>query len=282
MYAQILQIGLAEHSAHGVRHAADAQLETCAVGYPLHNEPGHRLVHLGGRTGGLDTHGVVAALHHHVHLADVDAVVEAAQTAGHVLVDLHDDHLGHLAHSLHMGRGQTEVEIAVLVHGRHLKHGHVRRCDMVVVVAWQLGIAHGLVEPGAAGDMMALHAAHVMGIENDVVYRILDVEDSRLPQADAAAYLHILQLRGAAGQRLVQHAGMNGAEPVVHPVAGFDDLHRFVGGGQLLAIHLLIIGKRHGNAPPFSCFSQLLILTQTRKMYIGGCTNYCFCRLCNF
>ena len=122
---------------------------------------------------------------------------------------------------------------------------------MVVIVAGQFGVAHRLMESGATGNVVPLHAAHVVGIENNVMYRVLYVEDGRLPQADAAAHLHVLQLRGPAGQRLVQHAGMDGAESVVHPVAGFDDLYRFISCGQLLAVQLLIICKRHGKAPLF-------------------------------
>ena len=101
------------------------------------------------------------------------------------------------------------------------------------------------MEPRAAGDMMALHAAHVVRVEDDMVYRVLDVEDRRLPQANTAPDLHILQLRCTAGQRLVQHPGMNGAEAVVHPITGLDDLHRLVRGGQFLLVQRLKISKSH-------------------------------------
>ena len=265
MHAQILQIRLAEHGAHGVGHTADAQLETGAVGDLLHDELRHRPIHLRGCAGGQDAHGVVAPLHHHIHLADVDAVVEAAQTAGHILVDLYDDHLGHLTHCLQVGRGQAEIEVAVLIHGCDLEHGHIRRRDMVVVVAGQLGIAHRLVEARAAGDMVALHAAHVVGVIDNMMHRVLNVKDRRLPQADAASDLHILQLRCAASQRLVQHAGVDGTKSVVHPVAGLDDLDRLIRGGQLLTIHFLIICKWHSAVPHFPSNLQLLILPQRNK-----------------
>ena len=245
VYAQILQVGLAQHGAHGIGHTADAQLQTGPVGYLLHDQLRHRPVHLRSRAAGLDAHGVVAPLHDHVHLADVDTVVKAAQAPGHILVDLHDDHLGHLAHRLHMRSRQSEVEVPVLVHRGHLEHGHVRRRDVVVVVPGQLGVPHGLMEPGAAGDMMALHAAHVVRVEDDMVHRILDVEDRRLPQANTAPDLHILQFRCTAGQRLVQHPGMNCAEAVIHPITGLDDLHRLVRGGQFLLVQRLKISKSH-------------------------------------
>ena len=57
-----------------------------------------------------------------------------------------------------------------------------------------------------------------------------------------------------ARQRLVQHAGMDGAKAVIHPVTGLDDLHRLIGGGELLLVQCLKICKRHNMAPPCSFF----------------------------
>ena len=254
MYAQILQVRLAQHSAHGVGHAADAQLQAGAVGDLLHDELGHGLIHLGGGVGGLDAHGVVAPLHDHVHLGNMDAVVKAAQTPGHILVDLHDDHLGLFNNSPQMGGREAEVEVAVLIHGRHLEHGHIRGGNVVGIVPGQLGITHGLVEARAAGNVVTLHRTHVVGIENNVVNRVRNVKNGRFPQADAASDLHILQLRGPPGQGLVQHPGMDGAEAVVHPVAGLDDLHRLVRRSQFLPVYLFVI---HIFSPPsLLCFAK--------------------------
>jgi len=247
MHAQIPQIRLAQHGTHGVGHATDTQLQAGAVGDLLHNELGHCLIHLSSGVRGLDAHGVVAPLHDHVHLGNMDAVIKAAQAPGHILVDLHDDHLGFLNNSPQVRGRQAEIEIAVLIHGRHLEHSHIRRRNMIGVVPRQFGIAHGLMETGAAGNVVALHGAHMVGIENNMMNGIFDIKNSRLPQADAAANLHILQLRRTTGQGLVQHTGVDGAEAIVHPITGFDDLDRFVCRGQLLQVYLPII---HCIVPP--------------------------------
>ena len=245
MYTQVLQIGLTQHGAHGVGHTADPQLQAGAVGNLLNDQLGHRLIHIRCRVGGLDPHGVIAAFHDHIHFADMDALIKAAQTAGHICIDLHNNDLRLIANSTNVGGGKTEVKVTVAVHRRHLEHGHIRRCDMVGIVAGQLAVAHRLMEACAGGNVLALHTAHMVGIENNMTDGVLNVENSGLPQADTAAYLHILQFRGTARQRFVQYAGMDGAKAVVHPVAGSNHLHRLIGSDQLLLIHLLKIRKSH-------------------------------------
>ena len=146
-----------------------------------------------------------------------------------------------------MGGGEAEVEVAVLIHGRHLEHGHIRGGNVVGIVPGQLGIAHGLVEARAAGNVVTLHRAHVVGIENNVVNGVLNVKNGRLPQADAASDLHILQ-----------HPGMEGAEAVVHPVTGLDDLHRLVRRNKFLPVYLFVI---HIFSPPsLLCFAKSTFL----------------------
>ena len=250
MDAHVAQVGLAQQHTHGIGHAADTQLETCAVGDALHHLPGHGLVDLRGRCGQQLAHGVIAAFHDHVHVGDMYALTEAAQAAGHVLVDLHDDDLRRVADGLHVGRGNAEVEVAVLIHGAHLDQGHIRRIDVIIVVAGQLGIAHGLIEAGAGVDMLALKAAGVVGVIDNMLGRLLDIEDGGLPQGDAAADLHILQLRGAACQRLIQNVGMGVAEAIVYPVAGLDHFNGFVCRGQLGLIHTQKFFVCHFYMPP--------------------------------
>ena len=128
------------------------------------------------------------------------ALAKAAQAAGHVLVDLDDQDLRRVADGLHVGGGDAEVEVAVLVHGTHLNHGHIRRIDMIIVVTGQLGIAHGLIETGPGVDMLTLEATGVVGVIDDMLGRLLNIEDGGLPQGDAAADLHVLQLGGASSR----------------------------------------------------------------------------------
>ena len=237
MDAHVLQIRLAQQHTHSVRHTADTQLQAGAVGNALHHLLGHGLVDLRGRCGQHLTHGVVAAFHDHIHVGDMYALAKAAQTAGHVLVDLHDQDLGRVADGLHVGSGNAEVEVAVLIHGANLDQGNIRRIDMVIIVTGQLGIAHRLIEAGPGIDVLTLKATGVVGIVDDMLGRLLDIEDRGLPQGDTATNLHVLQLGSAASQRFVQNMGVGVAEAIIHPVAGFDHFYGFLCRGQLGLIH---------------------------------------------
>ena len=137
VYAQILQIRLGNEGAYRVGHAANAKLQAGPVGDLLHNQLCHGLVHRGGRRAAHFGNGRVFALHNHVHLGNVDPVFRAAQAAGHVLVDLHNDGLGPVAHRPHVGSAGAEIEVAVLVHRRNLEHGHVDTAVVAYPVRWR-------------------------------------------------------------------------------------------------------------------------------------------------
>ena len=118
MYAQIPQVGLGDHHAHGIGHAADAKLEAGAVGNGGHDQLRHGLVHLRGRAAGAQLgHRGIVPLYDLVHVHDVDLAARQAVHPGHVLVDLHDDMLGNGQHVGQMGGGQAVIKVAVLVHG---------------------------------------------------------------------------------------------------------------------------------------------------------------------
>ena len=177
----------------------------------------------------------------------MDAVVKAAQAHGHVLVDLHDDGLGALAHRLQVGAAGAEVEPAMLVHGCHLEHGHIQSLDAVAVVAGQLGVAQGDVVGKALIDGLALDAAHVPGVPCEVLSGIGHVKNRRPVGQDAAPDVDVLQLPHPLGQSHVQRIGGADAPAVIHPVTGLDGLHCLVSGGQFL---LILFPKAHVFVPP--------------------------------
>ena len=55
-------------------------------------------------------------------------------------------------------------------------------------------------------------------------------------EQNPAVNVHIGQFLIATGQSGVQRHGSIHTKAIVHPVAGFDDLDRLIGGGQLLLI----------------------------------------------
>ena len=76
---------------------------------------------------------VMGALHDHIHVVDVDALVQAAVDPRQILVDLQDHDIRLIQHRTGGGVGQGEVEVAVLVHGGHAHHGHVDRQEVLIV-----------------------------------------------------------------------------------------------------------------------------------------------------
>ena len=114
MYAEILQVGFRNHGTDRIRHAADAQLQAGAIRDLLHDQLGHRAVNVGRRTAGAQLRDRrVLTLDDHIYLGDVDRFLKAAQAARHVLIDLDDDNVGHVAHCLQVGRVRAEAEVAV-------------------------------------------------------------------------------------------------------------------------------------------------------------------------
>ena len=168
------------------------------------------------------------------------AVLKTAQADGHVLIDFHNDGLGAVAHRFQMGTAGAEVEPAVLIHGRHLEHGHVQGLDAVPVIARQLGIAQGNVIGEALLDGLPLNAAHVPGVPGEMPGGVRHVEDGGAAGQDAAPDVHILQFPHPGGQGLVQGVGRADRPAVIQPVARLDGLDSLSGAGQLLAVFLLI------------------------------------------
>ena len=241
---QVLQVRLGDHRADGVGHPADAQLQTGPVGDLGHHQVGHGPVHVGGLAATAQLgHGGILALHHHVHVLDVDLAAVQAIDPGQVLVDLQDDDFSPVQHIGQVRGGQTIAEVAVLVHGGHLDHGHVHG-QVVPIEPGQLGIAHGGEEAHALGDDLPVNAAAMPAVPGEVVPGVLGLGDLGHPHGHAAAHLHVVQLILPGGQGLVQGHGVVGTPAVVHPVAGLDDLYRLVGGGQLLLIQCLIVHVR--------------------------------------
>ena len=241
VHAQVLQVGLGDQGAHGVGHAADAQLQAGAVGDLGDDQVGHGAVHVGGGHGAQLGDLGVGALDHHGHVLDVHLGLMQAVDIGHILVDFHDDALGPGHHVIAVGGSQGEVEVAVLVHGGRLEHDHVHGVQVLAVEPGQLGVAHGGEPAHALADDLPVDAGAVPGVPGEVVAGVVGLGDLGHPHGHAAADLHVLQLILAGGQGDVQVIGVVGAPGVVHPVAGLDHLHGLGGGGQLALVQCLKI-----------------------------------------
>ena len=143
MDAQVAQVAFGDHLTHGVGQGADTQLERGAVHHVLHHVLGDLHLRLVG-SGRLDAgQRAVGSLHDHVHVADVDALIQTAVDPRKVLVDLQNDYVRLIQRGAGGCRGTGEVEIAVLVHGRDRHHRHVDGEELVVIPA-QIAEHHGV------------------------------------------------------------------------------------------------------------------------------------------
>ena len=242
VHAQILQIALRDQPADGVGHTADAQLQAGTVRDLRHDEVGYLQVHLGSGTGSCHlADGGICALHNATYLRNVYAVLHAAKAARHIGVDLHDDLLGLFAHSTQMRSAGTEVEVAMLVHGGHLKYCHIHGVAALAVVAGQLRVADGGVEGEALRNGLALNAAHMPAVPGHVGSRVVDLEDLRHPHQNAAPEVDSFQLRQAFCQLGVHgHRGVH-SPAVIHPVAAFDQSGSLRSSHKLLCVQFLAI-----------------------------------------
>ena len=237
MHTQILQIALGDQAADGIGHTADAQLQAGTVGDLRNDQVGNLQVHFGGSTGsGHLADGRVVALHDAGHLRDVHAVLHAAQAAGHVLIDLHDDLFGLFAHGTQMGSAGAEVEVTVLIHGGHLEHGHIDGVRALTVVAGQLGITDGGIEGEALRNGLALNAAHMPTVPGHVGSGVVDLEDLRDPHQNAAAEVDPFQLRQTlCDLGIHRHRGVH-SPAVIHPVTAFDQSSSLCGRHAFLSV----------------------------------------------
>ena len=135
----------------------------------------------------------------------------------------------------------TEVEVAVLVHGGHLKYCHIHGVAALAVVAGQLRVADGGVEGETLRNGLALNATHVPAVPGHVGSRVVDLEDLRHPHQDAAPEVDPFQLRQAFCQLGVHgHRGVH-SPAVIHPVAAFDQSGSLRSSHKLLCVQFLAI-----------------------------------------
>ena len=256
MNAEVLQVRLRDHRTYGIRHAADAQLQAGAVRDFLHDQLCNRLINLGRLAACAHLRHFGVALNDHIHLRNVDGILKAAEAARHILVDLNDDNVGHIADGFQVRSLRAEAEPAMCVHRRHLNHGYIDMTDVLAVPARHLGVAQCAVKAEALHACLALNAGHVPRVPGDLVGCIRNIEYRRSAHEYAAAEVYILQLAHAGSKCLVQCNRRTRTPAVVYPVTRFNNLNGFIRRCQLLLIQCSII---HADSLRLTC-SSLFIL----------------------
>ena len=246
MDAQILQVALGDHLPHGVGQRADAQLQGGAIRHVLHDELCDLHLRLGGRRRLHVGQRAMVALHDHVHITDVDALVQAAVYPRQILIHLKNDNIRLVQHRASRSIADGEIEISVLIHGRHAHNGHVHSEELRIIPA-QITKHHGdkVAQPPVA------ELALIAGQMPAVVYKVLPcgvvfhhldgLEDQVSP------HLHAPQLVLAAGDGGIHQRRKSAAHGNVDPVTAFDDSCRLVRSAKLALIFGCII-KRNGHS----------------------------------
>ena len=251
MHTQVLQVGLRNEAAQGVGHTADAYLECDAVVEVGEDVGGDLLVDLAGAAAGGQA-DVLVALHHIVHLRDVDVIPLGAVDHWHMLVDLQDDVVRGVQHLLHAAVGQAVAEIAVLVHGGHGDHGNVHRSISPAVIGTAVTEQHGRVIGPAFVHVFPVQPGAMPGIIGEgLMLRVLLHHLNGL-HGNGVANLDILQFPFPGRQGGVQCFRKGAGLAVIHPVAVLHQLDSFFRGYQLFLIFFINV---HGSVSPFSSYT---------------------------
>ena len=132
MHAQILQSRLGYQLSDGVRHRADAELDTGAVADKADDQLRDLFVHLRRRGRRHLDDRPVRPLYEAVDLGDVYLALFIAEGPRDAAVDFRDHPAGVFQIGRHDGRGGAQTDVALLIRRRHHDHQHVDRMDQPV------------------------------------------------------------------------------------------------------------------------------------------------------
>ena len=196
------------------------------------DEPGDGLVLRRGRGDGKLRERIVRALDDAVDLGDVDALIEAAEDARKVLVDLENHEVRLVENAFGDAGGTGEVEVPVPVHRRDAHHGDVYREEMAVI-RHEIAEDHGneIAQPPVA--QAALVGREVPAVIEKVLARRVALDGPDRTKAEIAADLDVVQFITPLGEGGVQQRREGDVGGIVHPVAAFDEPNRLGGRAEL-------------------------------------------------
>ena len=111
----------------------------------------------------------------------MNTFLSTAEAYRHIFIYFHDNDLGGLADSSHMGCVRSEVEETVLVHRGNLEDSDIRLVLGFSVISRKLGVTERSVVAEALCDRFSLDPAHMPGVPCHMFSRVLDLEDLRYP-----------------------------------------------------------------------------------------------------
>ena len=232
VHAQVPDVRLRQPGADHVRHSSDTQLERGAVHDVRNDQVGDFDILLRGLCNGKLGERLMGALHHIVHLGNVDALIKSAENTGQVFVDLQDDDIRRFQNAPGNAAGTGEVEVAVFVHGRHAHHGHIDR-QKVPVIGRHIAEDHGNIVAQAPVAQLSLIAGAVPAVVDKVFPVRVTFHGPDGTKQQVAPDLDICQFLFPFRQGRIQQGGKAHIGCVVHPIPTFDGLHSLLGRAQL-------------------------------------------------
>ena len=232
MHAEIAHPAFKKDRAHGIGHAADADLQAVAVLDFSRDEPPHRAVDLAGwRIRQFGRRGVVA-LDHVVDLADVHARLYTVDI-GQAAARLDDDHPGALDDRAVPEIRRAQVEIAAFVDRARLEDDDVDRVDEAPIVVRDFTkIDRDVV--AASGIVLSPVVAGVVEAERlDVMAFGIGFLHGAGPHRQTMADLEVADFLDAGAKRLVEDIGLAQPRAVVEPHAGLDETCGMFSGHRL-------------------------------------------------
>ena len=185
----------------------------------------------------------VHPLDDHVHIGNVDDLVEPAAQTRQVLVDLENDDVRPVENGAgHAGRGR-KIKVPVAVHRRDGRHGDVDRQKLAVVPRKVAEDHRREVAQTAVAELALIRRAMPCVVEKMRLLRVA-LNDLQRTHAEIAAHLHVVQLVTPGGKRRIEQRREAEPRRIVHPVAVLHGAHSLGGRAQLAAVFGLIVHRR--------------------------------------
>ena len=246
MYTQVLQVALGDHLAHGVGQRADTKLQGTAICHVLHHKLRDLHLRLGGLAGLHIGQRAMLPLHDHVHIADMDALVQTAIDPGQILIYLQNNDIRLVQHSSGRGIADGEIKIPVLIHGRHAHHGHIHRKELRVIPA-QVPEHHGAEVAQTPVAQLTLIPGHMPAVVNKMLPRGVALHHLDGLRNEVSPHLHTPQLILAACNGGVHQGRKGSTHRDVDPVTALNNSRCLVRSAELALIFGCII-KRNGHS----------------------------------
>ncbi len=224
--AQVAHAGLLQHRAHGIGHAADADLQAGAIVHLRSDEGRDLAVDLADRRVAQFGQRIAAFVDEVVDLADVDRVL-VAENLRHMLRHFDHDAARTLRRGMGVGCGKAEVETAVCIHRCRLQDQDVTGINEAAIPVRHLAEVHRHVIAATGVVLLAVIAGEVPAEPVEGLAIGVAFQHGTRAHAQAGPDVDAAQLALAGRQCLIEAIRLAQAETPIQPHAGLDQRGSF-------------------------------------------------------